>query len=81
MDWVQFHTPPVSGGLRDQPIQLMKDIHLALTTYNYINAYRQAQNQLSSEGFIKFCNAYPDLMKFMEAVWKLQEEKQNAPDG
>ncbi len=71
---MQFHTPPVAGGLRDQPIQLMKEIRLALMTYNTISAYRHAQGWLSDERFIKFCNTNPEIMKFMQEVWKLQED-------
>jgi hypothetical protein len=81
LDWQEFHTPPCAGGLRDQPIQLMKEIRLTLTTYNTINAYRRAQAQLSDEGFTKFCNSNRPMMKFMEEVWKLQEEDSNATDG
>lgn len=81
LDWQNFHTPPVAGGLRDQPIQLTKEIRLALMTYNTISVYRSGQKQLSDENFIKFCNADPDMMRLMAEVWKLQEDKQNATDG
>lgn len=84
LDWLDFSTPPYAGGLTDQPIQLLKEIRLTLKTYNAIQAYRTAKAQLSDEGFIKFCNANSDIMKFMEFVWSLQadeSETDNAPDG
>ncbi len=81
LDWQNLHTPPYAGGLTDQPIQLMKDIRSALAAYNSINAYRLAQNNLSGEAFVQFCNANTPIMKFMETVWKLQEEEQHAADG
>lgn len=84
LDWLNFHTPPVAGGLQDQPIQLTKEIRLALMTYNTISTYRQAQRSLSDKSFTEFCNAEIDMMNFMIEVWKLQEdgsESPNAPIG
>jgi len=79
LDWQNFHTPPIAGGMFDQPIQLMKEIRLALMAYNTINAYRSAQKQLSDEDSTKFFNANPDVMKFMEEVWKLQSDEPENP--
>jgi len=59
----------------------MKEIRTALEAYNTITAYRSAQKRLSDDAFVKFCNGNPQLMKFMEEIWKLQEEDQHATDG
>ncbi len=77
MDWLEFHTPPYAGGLADQPIQLMRKIRTALSTYQTINAYRTASSSLTAEGFSKYCNQNPQLMTFMQQVWELQDEEAN----
>lgn len=74
MDWLEFHTPPYSGGLLDQPIRLMKEIRLCLDTYQNITTWRSAQNSLNAEAFSKFCSAHSDLVRFMEYVWSEQDK-------
>lgn len=64
-DWQRFHLPPTAGGMDDQPLQLLKEIRFTLNVYEAIQAWRNAQHNLSSEGFSKFCSANPDLVKFM----------------
>jgi hypothetical protein len=73
LDWKSFHTPPYAGGLADQPIRLMKDIRLALHTYNSIQSWREAQNNLNAKAFEKFCSSRPELVRFMQDIWFLQE--------
>ena len=67
-----MHTPPVAGGLRDQPLRLMKEIRLALNVYDAIQSYRFAEG-LSSEGFSRFSSQYPGVMRMMQTIWELQE--------
>lgn len=75
LDWIQFHTPPYMVGLQDQPIRLMKEIRLTLSTFNSINAWRNAERNMKLDGFMQFCNANPDLVKFMRELWQAQEER------
>jgi hypothetical protein len=74
LDWKEYKTPPCAGGLFDQPLELLKQIRLAMSTHASITAWRQAQNVMSAESFTKFCSAHPDLVTFMQMVWSLQEE-------
>lgn len=74
LDWREFHTPPCAGGMRDQPVKLLNEIRLALSTYDAINAWRQAQNQLNADGFQSFCSSNPRLVDFMQRLWALQDE-------
>lgn len=75
LDWQRFHIPPTAGGMDSQPLQLMKEVRFCLNVYDAIQAWRNAQNNLSSEGFSKFCSANPALVKFMtEQVLFLESE-------
>jgi hypothetical protein len=74
LDWLRFHTPPVAGGLADQPLHLMREIRTAVAVYENIHAWRSAEANLSPDGFSKFCSAHPDLVSFMSEIWTLQEE-------
>ena len=73
LDWERFHLPPFAGGLVDQPIRLMKQIRLALNAYHAIQSYRSAQASLSADSAQRFYSANPELMKFMQYVWSLQD--------
>jgi hypothetical protein len=75
LDWREFHTPPVAGGLRDQPISLMRAMRTALNTYDAIQAYRNAP-QYSTEANSQYFERNPQIMKTMQLIWKLQEEEQ-----
>lgn len=69
-----MHTPPVSGGLRDQPMHLMKHLRLALTVYDVIQAYRGAE-ALGVDAFSRFCARNPRVMTTMQTIWDLQDEE------
>ena len=75
LDWREFHTPPVDGGLRDQPISLMRAMRIALNTYDAIQAYRNAP-QYSVEANNQYFERNPQIMKTMQEIWKLQEDSQ-----
>lgn len=75
LDWREFHTPPVAGGLRDQPISLMRAMRIALNTYDAIQAYRNAP-QYSAEANSQYFERNPQIMKTMQLIWKLQEDSQ-----
>jgi hypothetical protein len=76
LDWIKYHTPPYDGGLRDQPIRLMRNIRNAVNAYNSINSWKNAQN-LTPEAEQKFLSANQKLVKFMEYVWSLQDDSDN----
>jgi hypothetical protein len=75
LDWVRFNTSPFSGGLYDQPIQLLRNIKNLLNVHNAINAWKSANAGLSGDGLIKWMNANKDIVKFMEYVWSLDVDQ------
>ena len=74
LDWLQFQIPICAGGMRDQPIALMRNMRYALSVYQSLKAWRDAQS-LSAESLSKFYSANQDLVSFMSDVWALQEER------
>lgn len=57
-------------------MRLMRDVRSAVNTYQAIRTWRDAQ-QMNAATLQKFYSANGDLIKFMEYVWKLQQENEN----
>ena len=71
-DWSEYHTPPVAGGLIDQPIGLLRDIRTAVNTYHALRAWREAEASLQGPAFDKWCALNSKTIEFVNYVWTLQ---------
>ncbi len=74
LDWIRFNTPPYSGGLRDQPMRMMRTIRYLLNVHNSINAWKEANAYLGVEALSKWMGANSDIVKFMTFIWSLEEQ-------
>jgi hypothetical protein len=73
LDWQRFNTPPYAGGLRDQPIRMLRTIRYLLNVYNSVRNWKEANTYLGAEALTKWMNANSDLIKFMTFIWSLED--------
>jgi len=51
----------------------MRKIRAVLNAYDAIEAWRNAQRSLNPEALSRFYSQHPDIVKFMELIWSLQD--------
>lgn len=74
LDWTRFNTPPLAGGLKDQPIRMFRTIKALLNTHNAIKAYRDANARLSGDALNKWLAANMEIVDFMMVVWSMEDD-------
>jgi hypothetical protein len=75
MDWMKFHVAPCAGGMRDQPLHLLREIRQALAVYQTLETWK-AVGRMSADRYSAFCSAHPEVLVFMQELWAAQEERE-----
>lgn len=74
LDWTRFSTPPYSGGLRDQPIRMMRTIRYLLSVHHSIRAWQEANAYLGVDALSTWMGANSETVEFMSFIWSLEED-------
>ena len=71
LDWLNFHTPYIFGGLRDQPIRLFRRMKRAVRVHEAVIAWKfKFTPTAASEKY--WYAVHADDMKILHFIWNQQ---------